>query len=64
MSRGFVYINRNIVHRSSHKMSFRPRERVVSVIRKLFKTSEEKTDRDAGNDRGGKVKSPVRRNRR
>lgn len=46
------------------KMSFRPRERVVSVIRKLFKTSEEKTDRDAGNDRGGTAKSPVRRSRR
>lgn len=47
------------------EMSFRPKERVVSVIRKLFKSSEEKNDRDnAGNVGGGKAKSPVRRSRR
>lgn len=47
------------------EMSFRPKERVVSVIRKLFKNPEEKIDREnAGNDRGGKAKSPVRRSRR
>lgn len=47
------------------EMSFRPKERVVSVIRKLFKSSEEKNDRDnAGNVAGGKAKSPVRRSRR
>lgn len=45
-------------------MSFRPKEKVVSVIRKIFKTGNKVDRGDGTNDNGGTSKSPMRRSRR
>lgn len=52
-------------NKENRKMSFRPKEKVVSVIRKFFKFSESKIEHtDGANEIGGSAKSPVRRSRR